>query len=307
MAKAPRHPLHQLIATQLRSSSYLRVDETPIRYLEPGSGKAQKGYLWTYHSAEHGALYDWHTGRSNTCLDNILIDPEGKASFEGFLQSDGFAGYQAFLERHKDKKLKIIPISCLAHIRRKFFGALGDHPKIAAWILYQISEIYHLESRLTRRRAGPKLRKRARKLLLTRTYHHLENLFAHLQKNRRTILPKSALGKALKYACDQWSKLLPCLEEEQIAWDNNRVENDIRPTKLGMKNWLFIGRAETGWQTAVIYTLVEQIRSQGKDPAAYLTWLFEKLIHEPPEEDFPALLPKSWLARQKAKSEKQAA
>jgi hypothetical protein len=26
---------------------YRQIDETPIRYLEPGTGKAQLGYLWT--------------------------------------------------------------------------------------------------------------------------------------------------------------------------------------------------------------------------------------------------------------------
>lgn len=65
-----------------------------------------------------------------------------------------------------------------------------------------------------------------------------------------------------------------------------------------MKNWLFVGLAETGWQSAVIYTLVEQIRSRGKNPEGYLTWLFEKLIDEPSEDELPALLPAAWLELQ---------
>jgi transposase len=41
-----------------------------------------------------------------------------------------------------------------------------------------------------------------------------------------------------------------------------------------MKNWMFIGREETGWRSAVIYTFVEQIRRHGLDPHAYLEWVF---------------------------------
>jgi len=48
---------------------------------------------------------------------------------------------------------------------------------------------------------------------------------------------------------------------------NNLTENAVRPTKLGMKNpspprlrrprSMFIGGADTGWRSAVIYTFVE--------------------------------------------------
>ena len=37
---------------------------------------------------------------------------------------------------------------------------------------------------------------------------------------------------------------------------------------------MFIGREETGWRSAVIYTFVEQIRRHGLDPHAYLEWVF---------------------------------
>ena len=73
---------------------YLKIDETPIRCLEPGNGKAATGYFWVYHHAEHGILFDWHKSRANTCLDTILIDGEGSQSFNGHLQSDGLRAYR---------------------------------------------------------------------------------------------------------------------------------------------------------------------------------------------------------------------
>ena len=46
--------------------------------------------------------------------------------------------------------------------------------------------------------------------------------------------------------------------------------------------------------------MVEQVRRHGRDPFAYFEWIFEKLMHNPAEEDLPSLLPTSWLETQDA-------
>lgn len=68
-----------------------------------------------------------------------------------------------------------------------------------------------------------------------------------------------------------------------IRFDNNLTENAIRPIKLGHKNWMIIGVEHTGWRSAVIYTFVEQVRRHGADPFGYFEWVFEELMHNPPE------------------------
>ena len=290
-------PLYDFIATSFRTATYIKVDETPIRCLEPGKGKAAVGQFWVYHHAEHGVLFDWHNSRANTCLDTILIGKDGEPSFGGYLQSDGLRAYQTFIERHPE--LFIVPVSCLAHIRRKFHGARDDHPRIVAWILNQIACIYRIETRLRKQSAGPLERQKARWLETRRHYDRLGRLIAYLRK-RREITPGSLLGKALAYAAGQWSRLEPCFLDGQIEFDNNLTENSIRPAKLGMKNWMFIGNEKTGWRSAVIYTFVEQIRCHGKDPFAYFEWVFGKLMHDPAPEDLPDLLPATWLKAQGA-------
>ena len=45
----------------------------------------------------------------------------------------------------------------------------------------------------------------------------------------------------------------------------------------------------------MIYTFVEQIRRDGADPFGYFEWVFEKLMHNPPEEQLEDLLPANWL------------
>jgi hypothetical protein len=42
-----------------------------------------------------------------------------------------------------------------------------------------------------------------------------------------------------------------------VEIDNNLVENAIRLTTIGKKNWLFIGDADAGEHSAIIYTLIE--------------------------------------------------
>ena len=45
----------------------------------------------------------------------------------------------------------------------------------------------------------------------------------------------------------------------------------IRPTKLGMKNWMFFGSLEAGANNALIYTLLANCRAQRKRPKFILS------------------------------------
>jgi hypothetical protein len=62
-----------------------------------------------------------------------------------------------------------------------------------------------------------------------------------------------------------------------VEIDNNLVENAIRPTAIGKKNWLFVGEAEAGERSAIIYTLIESCRRRGLDPYAYLRDVLTRL------------------------------
>jgi transposase len=84
-------------------------------------------------------------------------------------------------------------------------------------------------------------------------------------KLSRRHLPQSAMGKAIDYTLTMWPVLLVHLEDGRIEIDNNPVENAIRPTTVGKKNWLFIGEAEAGQRSAILFTLIEACRSRGID------------------------------------------
>lgn len=75
--------------------------------------------------------------------------------------------------------------------------------------------------------------------------------------------------------------LMPMLEvyanDGRVEIDNNAVENSIRPTAIGKKNWLFIGDAEAGQRSAILYTLIESCRARSLDPWAYLRDVLTRL------------------------------
>jgi hypothetical protein len=59
--------------------------------------------------------------------------------------------------------------------------------------------------------------------------------------------------------------------------DNNLIENAIRPSVIGKKNWLFVGHPEAGERSAVIYTLLGKLPAARPQPVR----LFEGFIHAP--------------------------
>ena len=59
------------------------------------------------------------------------------------------------------------------------------------------------------------------------------------------------------------------LADGRVEIDNNLVENAIRPTAIGKKNWLFVGEAAAGDRSAIIYTIIESCRRRDLDPYAY--------------------------------------
>ena len=77
---------------------------------------------------------------------------------------------------------------------------------------------------------------------------------------------------------------------------NNLTENAIRPTKLGAKNWLFVGGADTGQRSAILFTMVENIRRAGGDPYRYLKDVLTRLPAMTNQDDLRAFLPRNWLA-----------
>ena len=260
-------PIYEQIRTGVMAGGYVQIDETPVAYLAPGHGQTKQGYLWTACRPGGDALYRWETSRAADCLERLL-----PREFKGVLQCDGYSAYPAFAKGRDGIQLA----GCWAHARRKFHEALEQSPRPAGWIMRQIQHLYRLESELREKKAGPRLRQAVRAHQSRPIVERIKKALILFKASRRH-LPQSLLGQALDYALGQWIGLEVFLREGRVEIDNNLVENAIRPTAIGKKNWLFIGEAGAGQRGAIIYTLVETCRKKSIDPYAYLRDVLTRL------------------------------
>jgi hypothetical protein len=263
-------PIHRHIQESIVSGHYIQMDETPISYLAPGNGKTAQGYLWVNMRPGGNVAYHWHTSRASACIDKIV-----PGNFSGIIQCDGYAAYRSFAQSPQ-RKGQIQLAACHAHMRRKFYEAQDQAKQVCAWILKQIGHLYAIERQLRETRAGPQLRKAIRSSQSRMIHERLHRLLTRL-KTKKRYLPQSSMGKAIDYALGLWSELRIYLSEGRVEIDTNLVENAIRPTAIGKKNWLFIGNAQAGHRGAILYTLIENCRRRNIDPYAYLRDVLTKL------------------------------
>jgi transposase len=261
-------PIYDLIRSGVMGGGYVQVDETPIRYLEPGHGCAKHGYLWTSCRPGGDVFYHWETSRGSQCLSKII-----PANFRGTLQTDGYAAYAKFA---RESQGRIDLAGCWAHARRKFHEAREQAPQMVGFIIRQMQLLYRIEKKLRLSGAGSNMRASARAAQSRPIYNRLGKLLTRLQQQKR-YLPASLLGKAISYALSNWDLLSTYLSDGRVEIDNNQVENAIRPTAIGKKNWLFIGEAGAGQRSAVIYTVIENCRRYQIDPYAYLRDVLTRL------------------------------
>jgi transposase len=277
-------PIYENIRTGVMGGGYVQIDETPVRYLAPGHGQSKLGYLWTALSPGGDAFYHWETSRGAACLRKVI-----PADFRGKVQCDAYAAYPSFA---KDKE-HIELVGCWAHARRTFYEAREHVPQRAKWILRQIGLLYAIEAELRRIGAGPRLRAAVRASQSTPIYQRIHRTLVRLKKSG-DHLPRSSFGKALDYTLSNWNLLGAYLRDGRTEIDNNLVENAIRPTALGKKNWLFFGDAEAGERSAILYTIIESCRRRGIDPFAYLRDVLTRLPHAT-NWTVAKLTPENWL------------
>jgi transposase len=260
--------IYESLRDEIRSSGYMQADETPVPFLDPGNGKCRTGYLWVYRSMSIGVLFEWFPSRASDCLTKML------SKFAGQLQSDGYAGYDAFYSKPLNQKLRagVERAGCWAHARRKFFEA-REESLLAAQALADIQKLYRVEAGLREQEADDALR------LATRQRESLP-ILAKIEKDLRAAtghLPKSLTGKAISYTLGQWERLQTYTRHGHVEIDNNLVENAIRPTAVGKKNWLFFGSEKAGQTSAILYSLLESCRMLGINPQEYLLDVLPRL------------------------------
>jgi transposase len=273
-------PLYEEQRRQVLGQGYLQVDETPIQVLDPKKkGKTHRGYYWVYYSPiQRMVMFDYQAGRSREGPRKLLSD------FKGYLQTDGYKVYDWF-----GKQKDITLMSCMAHARRMFEKALADDQKRAEYAMTEIQKLYHIERRA--RQQGLSAEQR-HELRLDESLPIINELGKWMAAQVRTTLPKSPFGKALIYSVGRWDNLMNYLRDGYLEIDNNLVENAIRPTALGRKNYLFAGSHAGAQSAAMFYSFFASCKHNSVDPFTWLKKVLE-IIPEYPANKLSNLLPQN--------------
>ena len=105
----------------------------------------------------------------------------------------------------------------------------------------------------------------------------VDEFFTWLKAQAARVSRKSDLGEAMAYILKRQDGFPLFLDDGRVDIDSNLVENAIRPTAIGKKNWLFFGSPNSGQDSAILYSLIETCRKLNINPADYLRELFEAL------------------------------
>ena len=274
-------PLVRVMKEELLSGSYLQADETPVRLLDPEvRGRCATAYLWVVGQPGGDVVFEFHPGRGKEYAVALL------GEFRGSLQTDAYGVYASLAGERPGIRL----CGCWSHCRRKFIEAAEASPAQAGWVVQQIARLYHLESQARAEAMGPEQRAALRAASAPEI---LRVLREQLEAWWPAQLPQSPLGKAIRYALNQWEVLQRFVSDGRVEIDTNLIENAIRPSGVGKKNFLFIGHPDAGWRSAVIYSVVVSCQRRGIDLWQYLKDVFERLPSARTSQlhDF---LPRNW-------------
>ena len=278
------------------SAAVLHGDETPVPLLDPGAGKTRRAYIWAYARGEFdphpGVIYEFCTGRGAHFPLAFLGGqgpPEAQPAWQGTLVCDQYAGYDAVLDARAFPERRAA--GCVAHARRKFEelskpGA-GVSP-VAMEAMQRLARIYHVESHFVG--MTPEQRLDGRQRLSAPLW---EELHLWLRLERARVADGSRIAQAIDYSLNHWAALTRHLQDGAVPIDNNLIERQIKPWKLGAKNWLFIGSELAGQRAAVVMSLVQSAKLNGLDPWAYLRDVLAR-IHSHPSHRIDELLPHRW-------------
>jgi transposase len=267
----------------LLAGDYVQADETPVRCQDPDvPGKTVQGWLWAISRPKGDVVFTWRMSRRHDEVTTLLH------GFKGLLQSDGYEAYTSFVKTHEG----VTHLGCWAHARRYFHEALEEAPVRAGFVLRLIGHLYGLEKKWDDEGiVEPAQRAHLRRRDFAMTLSLLKRTATHLLGR---VLPKSLLGQACRYLLGHWDVLVAHCDHGQSRIDNNLVENAIRPSAIGKKNWLFIGHPDAGQRSAIIYSIVVSCQRHGIDPFAYVKDLLTRLPAMTNQDDFSALMPSTW-------------
>ena len=280
-------PLYEVLKSEVMKADYVQADETTTPVINREAHKASKEYLWMVRAVtERLVLFHYDQGSRAGAVIESLAD---RYNFKGYLQCDGFAGYETAFKTNPDVHL----VNCMVHIRRHFEQALDENKEMAGHALAEIQHLYRVEHMCDD--AGMSFDERkAKRQELSKPI--MEALKLWMETEGLKYSESSLIGKAVTYAYTRWDNMMRYLEDGRLLPDNNLAENEIRPVTLGRKNYLFCGNHEAAQNMAVVCSLLATCRNHDVNPRGYLNDVISQMPYhaKASHEELLQLLPHKW-------------
>ena len=235
-------------------------------------------------------LFHYDKGSRSGCVIEGLAQ---EYNFKGYLQCDGFAGYESAFKANMGVSL----VNCMAHIRRKFEYALEQDKKNSEYALSRIALLYQIEKDCDNKEMSSPERKQMRQSKAKPIMEELKGWFEQMAVKYGS---STLIGKAAGYAYVRWDNMMRYLEDGKIKIDNNLAENEIRPITLGRKNYLFCGNHKAAENMCVIISLLSTCRNHGVNPREYLSDIIARMpyMEKATHDKLVDLLPHRWKLKQ---------
>jgi len=292
--------LADLIRDEVLASFVIHTDDTSVKLRDAQAKLKLQARFWTYVGDECHRLiwFDFTNTRKRAGPDRVLAD------YRGYLQADGYGGYDDYEGIELSEQSPILKVACWAHARRKFHDALRTEPLSAQIAMARIGQLYKLEKQLRQRSAAEwldlPLEARAAMIAAERREHArpvLEEFHKWLEERAASALPKSPIAVAVRYTLNQWDALGRYVEDGRLSIDNNAAERSLRGIAIGRKNWLHCGSENGGRTAATLFTMISSAVRNQLDPWAYLRDVLTRLPllgEHPSRENLLPLLPDRW-------------
>ena len=280
-------PLYEALKSEVMKAAYVQADETTTPVINKETHKAAKEYLWMVRAVmERLVIFHYDQGsRAGAVIESLA----NRYNFKGYLQCDGFAGYETAFKTKPDVRL----VNCMVHIRRHFEQALDENRQMAEHALREIQHLYSIEHMCDEAEMSFDERKAKRQEL---SKPIMEALKMWMETEGVKYSESSQTGKAITYAYTRWDNMMRYLEDGMLLLDNNLAENEIRPITLGRKNYLFCGNHEAAENMTVVCSLLATCRNHDVNPRDYLNDVIGQMPYhaKASHEELIGLLPHKW-------------
>ncbi len=257
--------LHRRMIRKVLDSGHVYTDDTtlPLQNHDPQRRKAHEAKLWVYaKDNRHGSpliVYEFSKSRTRDAPLTFL------KGYQGYLQADAYPGYDPLFIDGSIKE-----VACNVHARRRFVEAadLLSSPGRPHEALAFYKAIFRVEREIKDLSDADRLRHRQE-----RSVPLLTKFKAWLDQTVHAVLPKDALGEAVRYTLKHWAALTKFTEAGHLDASNNFAERCMRSVAIGRKAFLFVGSERAGHAAAIYYSMVESCKANQVNPLSYLTYI----------------------------------